>query len=246
MFSPLRNDFHLIQYCLILAFWNCIYKWPKREENCWSEVKLDPFLMRPQMAAVSVRIIRINEYWGSFPWLKWPRGWSLTSVQHRLRMSGAVLLLPVHLNGVDRNNCTELCGEDDIRCMLKWWFAGENQSTWRNTFSPLVCHKSFNKLVRSNHDVYLFLEYILISTPRLSSGYCSFRHCEKGTWFIQSLCKELQEHASTKDFLKILTRTSRRVAIDYELNELDMHGKKQLPSFNSMLIRDLYFRWKNL
>ena len=37
----------------------------------------------------------------------------------RLRMSGAVLLLPLHLNGVDRNNCTELCGEDDIRCMLK-------------------------------------------------------------------------------------------------------------------------------
>jgi len=168
------------------------------------------------------------------------------SLSSRLRMSGAVLLLPLHLNGFDRNNITELCGEDDTRCMLKWWFAGENQSTWRNTFSPLVCHKSFNKLVRSNHDVYLFLEYILISTPRLSSGYCSFRHCEKGTWFIQSLCKELQEHASTKDFLKILTRTSRRVAIDYELNELDMHGKKQLPSFNSMLIRDLYFRWKNL
>ena len=37
----------------------------------------------------------------------------------RLRMSGAVLLLPLHLNGVDRNNFTDLCGEDDIRHMLK-------------------------------------------------------------------------------------------------------------------------------
>ena len=36
-----------------------------------------------------------------------------------LRMSGAVLLLPLHFIDVDRNNFTELCGEDDIRCMLK-------------------------------------------------------------------------------------------------------------------------------
>jgi hypothetical protein len=37
----------------------------------------------------------------------------------RLRMSGAVLLCSLHLNGVDRNNFTEFSGEDDIRCMLK-------------------------------------------------------------------------------------------------------------------------------
>jgi len=91
------------------------------------------------------------------------------------------------------------------------------------------------------------LEYILISTPHLSSGYFSWRNPEKGTWFIQCLCKELQEHASTKDFLKILTRTSRRVAVDYESYD-DMipwmHQQKQVPTFNSMLIRDLYFRSK--
>jgi len=93
------------------------------------------------------------------------------------------------------------------------------------------------------------LEYILISTPHLSTGYFSWRNPDTGTWFIQCLCKELQEHASTKDFLKILTRTSRRVAVDHEsYNDLIpwQHQQKQVPSFNSMLIRDLYFRPKIL
>ena len=88
------------------------------------------------------------------------------------------------------------------------------------------------------------MEYNLISKHHLSSGYRSWRDLDTGTWFIQCLCKELQEHASTKDFLKILTRTSRRVAVDYESYDdfiPSRRQKKQLPSFNSMLIRDLYF-----
>ena len=162
----------------------------------------------------------------------------------RLRVSGAVLLLPLHLNGVDRNNFTELCVDDEIRCMWKWWFSGEPQSTWKNTFSPLVCCKSFSNLVRINQNSYLLVEYILISTFHLSSGCYSWSNPEKGTWFIQCLCKELQEHASSKDFLKMLTRTCHRVAIDHESDNDLMPQKKQIPSFNSMLIRDLYFRKK--
>jgi len=93
------------------------------------------------------------------------------------------------------------------------------------------------------------LEYILISTPHLSSGYYSWRNPEKGTWFIQCLCKELQDHASTKDLLKILTRTSRRVAIEYESCD-NMYPrrdkKKQVPCTYTMLIRDLYLKPKKL
>jgi hypothetical protein len=116
-----------------------------------------------------------------------------------------------------------------------------------NTLSPLVCCKSFYNLIRINQYSYLLLEYILMSTPHLSSGYYSWRNPEKGSWFIQCLCKELQEHASTKDFLKILTRISHRMAIDYESYNSKipwMHQQKQVPSFNSTLIRDLYFRSK--
>jgi len=164
-----------------------------------------------------------------------------------LKWVDTVLLLPLHINGVDRNNFTELYDEDNIRCMLKWWFAAETQSTWKNTFSPLVCCKSFNNLIRIDHYAYLLLEYILISTPYLSSGFHAWRNPEEGTWFIQCLCKELQEHAPTKDFLKILTRASLRVAVDHEsYNELIpwQHQQRQVPSINSMLIRDLYFRSK--
>ena len=114
-------------------------------------------------------------------------------------------------------------------------------------FLHLSAVKSFSNLVRINQYSYFLFEYILISTLYLSSGYYSWRNPKKGTWFIQCLCKELQEHASTKDFLKILTRTSRRVAVDHEsYNDLIpwQHQQKQVPSFNSMLIRDLYFRPK--
>jgi len=80
-------------------------------------------------------------------------------------------------------------------------------------------------------------------------GCYSFRDPDTGSWFIQSLCKELQGHSSTKDFLKILTRMTRRVGIEYEsYNKKDpsLHQKKQVPSFNSMLIRDLYLKPKKL
>ncbi|XP_021935870.1 caspase-1-like isoform X1 [Zootermopsis nevadensis] len=78
-------------------------------------------------------------------------------------------------------------------------------------------------------------------------GYYSWRNPDEGTWFIQCLCKELQEQAATRDLLNILTRTSRRVAVDHESYNDKVpwqHQQKQVPSFNSMLIRDLYFRPK--
>ena len=79
---------------------------------------MDYFSLRPPMAAASVPMIRIN---GFFPRGKVAKGLiTHLCLAWRLRMSGAVLLLPLHLNGVDRNNCTGLCGEeDDIRCTVK-------------------------------------------------------------------------------------------------------------------------------
>ena len=135
----------------------------------------------------------------------------------------------------------DVCCNDDLH--------GKALSTWRNTFFPLVCCKSFNNQVKNNQDSYLLLDYILINTSHLSSGYVSWRDSDTGSWFIQSLCKELQEHASSKHFVDILTRTSRRVAIDYESCNTKKpweHQQKQVPSFNSMLIRDLYFRSRTL
>ena len=78
---------------------------------------MDYFSLRPPMAAASVPMIRIN---GFFPRGKVAKGLiTHLCLALRLRMSGAVLLLPPYVNGMDRNNVTELCGEDDIRCMLE-------------------------------------------------------------------------------------------------------------------------------
>lgn len=92
------------------------------------------------------------------------------------------------------------------------------------------------------------LLYVLSSTCILSKkGFFSFRHPENGTWFIQSLCEELNAHGTSIDLLKLLTRVSRRVAINFQsYNDSQpwFDEQKQIPSINSMLIRDVYFRPK--
>ncbi|KAL1459324.1 hypothetical protein WDU94_011318 [Cyamophila willieti] len=78
-------------------------------------------------------------------------------------------------------------------------------------------------------------------------GFYSWRHPENGTWFIQCLCQELADSGSKLDLLSIMTRVSRRVALDMEsYNDLLswQHQQKQVPSINSMLIRDVIFKPK--
>lgn len=79
-------------------------------------------------------------------------------------------------------------------------------------------------------------------------GYFSFRHPDNGTWFIQSLCVEMNNHDyRTIDLLGIMTRVSRRVAIDHEsYNPVRpwLHQQKQIPTIHSMLIRNIFFKPK--
>ncbi|XP_063217236.1 caspase-1-like isoform X2 [Bacillus rossius redtenbacheri] len=78
-------------------------------------------------------------------------------------------------------------------------------------------------------------------------GFYSFRNPEEGTWYVQCLCSELAESATTVDLLKIFTMVARRVAVEYETFNDEkpwMSEKKQIPSTVSMLIRDVYFRPK--
>lgn len=51
----------------------------------------------------------------------------------------------------------------------------------------------------------------------------------------------------TIDFLGIMTRVSRRVAIDHESFNPEfpwLHQQKQIPTIHSMLIRDIFFKPK--
>lgn len=72
----------------------------------------------------------------------------------------------------------------------------------------------------------------------------SWRNPVNGSWFIQSLCNELQENGKTNDLLTILTGVSRRVAFDYQSNvpnNLKMDEMKQVPMMVSMLTKIFFF-----
>ncbi|XP_034246694.1 uncharacterized protein LOC117648328 [Thrips palmi] len=75
----------------------------------------------------------------------------------------------------------------------------------------------------------------------------AWRDSEKGSWFIQSLCDELQSNASELDLLKLLTNVSRKVALHHQSSDDQMsrrNEQKQVPCVVSMLIRDVYLRPK--
>uniref|UniRef100_A0A6M2DRV0 Putative caspase domain protein n=1 Tax=Xenopsylla cheopis TaxID=163159 RepID=A0A6M2DRV0_XENCH len=79
------------------------------------------------------------------------------------------------------------------------------------------------------------------------AGHTSFRIPQVGSWFIQSLCTELEEKAKSHSLLDILTFTTRRVAVDYvsRMSDPRTDKRKQIPSIVSHLTRILHFGESN-
>lgn len=79
-------------------------------------------------------------------------------------------------------------------------------------------------------------------------GFYSFRNTERGSWFVQSLCKEINERKSNYDLMKIFTFVNQTVAYDYESNAKDpeLDQKKQMPCIMSMLTKLLLFPKKEI
>ncbi|NXG26863.1 CASP3 protein, partial [Dromaius novaehollandiae] len=73
-------------------------------------------------------------------------------------------------------------------------------------------------------------------------GYYSWRNAAEGSWFIQSLCRMLREHARKLELMQILTRVNHTVA-EYESSSTrrDFNAKKQIPCIVSMLTKEFYF-----
>lgn len=74
-------------------------------------------------------------------------------------------------------------------------------------------------------------------------GFFSFRNTENGSWFVQTLCKEINERKSNYDLMKIFTFVNQTVAYDYESNSYstELDQKKQIPCIMSMLTKLLLF-----
>ena len=58
-----------------------------------------------------------------------------------------------------------------------------------------------------------------------------------GTWFIQELCKVLEEHGKNNELLWMLTKVCREVAVTRGTE----NRKKQIPCIVSLLTRSVYF-----
>ena len=74
-------------------------------------------------------------------------------------------------------------------------------------------------------------------------GYQSIYVPNNGSWFIQTLCKELRSNPN-KDLMWILTGVNRRLAYEKEANIENKPEKKQMPQIISMLTKKLYFHPK--
>nr|AYK02335.1 caspase-3 [Haliotis diversicolor] len=72
-------------------------------------------------------------------------------------------------------------------------------------------------------------------------GFYAWRNEKDGSWFIQALCKVLEEHGQTLDLMTMLTRVNHTVAFDYS-SKGKIKEKKQIPCITSMLTKDVFFR----
>uniref|UniRef100_A0A3Q2DFW7 Caspase-3 n=1 Tax=Cyprinodon variegatus TaxID=28743 RepID=A0A3Q2DFW7_CYPVA len=77
-------------------------------------------------------------------------------------------------------------------------------------------------------------------------GYYSWRNTSNGSWFIQSLCKNLDKFSGQLELMQIMTRVNHHVALDFE-SASTLPGfdyKKQIPCIVSLLTKDFYFHNK--
>lgn len=72
-------------------------------------------------------------------------------------------------------------------------------------------------------------------------GHASWSNSVGGSWFIQSLCKELEDNGRQYDMLQLLTFVAQRVALNFETYE---ERYKQMPCTMSTMTRILRFEKK--
>lgn len=106
-------------------------------------------------------------------------------------------------------------------------------------------------LFRFQHEIFreiIFESNLSFLNSVIILGFYSWRNTTRGSWFMQSLCAELQENGKKYDLLTLLTFVAQRVAYDYESNTPDtptMHQQKQIPCTTTMLTRLLRFTDKS-
>lgn len=74
------------------------------------------------------------------------------------------------------------------------------------------------------------------------SGFYSWRNTSNGSWFIQTLCQILRQHAHEMTLLRMLTRVNYYISgRKSNTRESETNNKRQIASIVSQLRKDLYF-----
>ncbi|KAK3730113.1 hypothetical protein QZH41_013737 [Actinostola sp. cb2023] len=68
-------------------------------------------------------------------------------------------------------------------------------------------------------------------------GFVSWRHSDKGSWFVQALVDVFKQYSSKEDIANMLIRINRKVALEFESTD----KKKQMPAPVIMLTRKVFF-----
>ena len=78
-------------------------------------------------------------------------------------------------------------------------------------------------------------------------GYYSWRSLYHGSWFIQTLCEQLEISATEMDIMTLFTFVNQKVALNFESSTENPHQdlKKEVPYISSMLTRRLLFTKKH-
>ena len=78
------------------------------------------------------------------------------------------------------------------------------------------------------------------------TGFFSWGNSLKGSWFVQALVKVFQEFATTKEIMWMMTRVNQAILDQFESDTSKefMKKKKHMPSVQSWLTKELYFRDK--
>lgn len=87
---------------------------------------------------------------------------------------------------------------------------------------------------------------IMYATP---PGFFAFRRPDTGSWFIRALCEVMSRPEVRHQTLnRVLTSVIKLVSQEYESKSANqtISGRKQTPCFASMLLKDFYFRPKDM
>ena len=71
-------------------------------------------------------------------------------------------------------------------------------------------------------------------------GKKSFRDIHNGSWFIQTLMKQMKAHAETSHLMDIMT------AVNYDIAGSDLEGYRQMPTQLSTLTKFVYFKMETV